>query len=61
MAAVKFVPVSGRQETLEIRFGGRIFTFLPNVPQHVGKGDQAGVIAAIQATGATASTTNAEI
>ena len=46
---------------LEIVFDTMIFTFMPGVPQHVEKEDQAGVIAAIEATGATASITNVEI
>jgi len=62
VAAVTFQPSApGKEETLEIRFDAMIWTFMPGVPQYVAEEDQAGVIAAIEATGATASITNVEI
>lgn len=38
---------------MEIRFDTQTWTFLPGIPQSVMQEDQAGVIAAIQATGST--------
>jgi hypothetical protein len=53
VAAITVYPNAGLEETIEVRFKDEIWTFRPGVPQFIQQEQQAGVLAALQATGAT--------
>jgi hypothetical protein len=53
VSAITVYPNAGLEETIEVSFKDKIWTFMPGVPQFIEQEKQAGVLAALQATGAT--------